>query len=159
MKKHIEENEVEIYKNTVRKMMHILRLHRAYFERNISAMGIHHSQHHLLMYIVKHGEINSQKEIAEKFNITPAAVARSLKSLEQEGYITRHAIDGDGRYNKITVTEKGIDIAERSFKMFKETDESLFEDFDEDDIIKLNAYLDKMQSKLLERQRTNDEEK
>ncbi len=147
----MEEKNTELYKNTVRKMMHIARLHRTVFERNISSMGIHHSQHHLLIYIVKHGEISSQKEIAEKFDISPAAVARSLKLLEQEGYITRCSTDGDNRFNKIIATEKGIDIAQRSFKMFKETDEILFEDFTDEDIAIFNEYLDKLQVRLLEK--------
>lgn len=151
----MEQDNFEIYKTTMRKMFRIVRLHRNLFERNISQMGIHHSQHHLLMYIAKEKEIDSQKVIAEKFGITAAAVARTLKSLEAEGFIERTNVEDDSRYKKIVITEKGNDIVQKSYKMFKETDESIFEDFSEKDIALFNEYLDKMQSKLIEKNEEN----
>ena len=147
----MEQDKFEIYKVTMRKMLRVGRLHRTLFERNISQMGIHHSQHHLLMYIAKEKEIDSQKLIAEKFGITPAAVARTLKSLEAEGYIERTNVEDDSRYKKIVITEKGNDIVRESHRMFKETDESIFADFSDEDIAKFNVYLDLMQSKLIEK--------
>lgn len=145
----MEQDNFEIYKSTMLKMLRISRLHRMVFEKNISNMGIHHSQHHLLMYIAKAGEITSQKEIAEKFEISPAAIARTLKSLESEGFVVRENLEGDGRYNRITITDKGKQIVENSYKMFQETDSSLFEDFSDDDIVKFNQLLDGIQSKLI----------
>ena len=150
----MQHNNFETYKATMRKMLRVSRLHRMVCERNISQMGIHHSQHHLLMYIAKEGEITTQKEIAERFGITPAAVARSLKSLESEGFIERDNFEGDGRCNRIKITDKGKEIIENSYKMFEDIDSGIFEDFNEDEIYALNYYLDKMQLKLLKK---NDE--
>lgn len=147
----MDELDSEAYKSTMRKMLYIGRLHRSIFEKNISSMGIHHSQHHLLMYIAREGEVTSQKQIAEKFGITPAAVARSLKTLESEGFIKRENTASDGRLNSITITAKGRDIVERSYIMFRETDVAVFEDFTDDDIRTLNRYLDMMKSRLLEK--------
>ena len=144
----MQDKDFEIYKSTMRKMMHIGRLHRATFEKNISNMGIHHSQHHLLMYIAKEGEVATQKQIAEKFRITPAAVARSLKTLEAEGYIERSSIEDDCRCNKISITDKGKDIVQRSHILFKETDRTLFEGFTDEDISLFNSYLDRIREKL-----------
>ena len=150
----MEQENFEIYKTIMRKMIRISRLHRMVFERNISNMGIHHSQHHLLMYIAKEGEILSQKQIAERFGITPAAVARSLKSLESEGFISRTNLEGDGRFNRITITDKGKEIVENSYKMFQEIDSSVFENFTESEIEEFNALLDKIQANLIKK---NDE--
>ena len=147
----MDKDNYDVYKATMHKMMRVGRLHRAVFERNISKMGIHHSQHHLLMYISKQEEITSQKHIAEKFGITSAAVARSLKSLESEGYIERTSASGDGRFNRIVITEKGRDIVEKTCRMFEETDRTVFSDFDEKDIETFNSYLDRMQGRLLEK--------
>ena len=151
----MDKNNFEIYKSTMRKMVCIGRLHRTVFERNISKMGIHHSQHHLLMYIAKEGEIPSQKQIAEKFGITPAAVARSLKALESEGYIERSCVEDDSRFKKIVITDKGSEIVRKSHQMFKETDESVFEKFSDDDIARFNEYLDLMKSSLDEKYEEN----
>ena len=150
----MEQENFEIYKTVMRKMIRISRLHRMVFERNISNMGIHHSQHHLLMYIAKEGEILSQKQIAERFGITPAAVARSLKSLESEGFISRTNLEGDGRFNRIAITDKGREIVENSYKMFQEIDSSVFENFTESEIEEFNTLLDKIQANLIEK---NDE--
>lgn len=144
----MQKDNFEIYKSTMRKMLCVSRLHRKVCESNISDMGIHHSQHHLLMYIAKKGEISSQKEIAERFDITPAAVARSLKSLETEGFIERANCEGDSRFNVIKITDKGKDIIENSYRMFEEIDSSIFCDFSEEDMIRFNEYLDMMQTKL-----------
>lgn len=147
----MEQENFEIYKTIMRKMIRISRLHRMVFERNISNMGIHHSQHHILMYIAKEGEILSQKQIAERFGITPAAVARSLKSLESEGFISRTNLEGDGRFNRIAITDKGREIVENSYKMFQEIDSSVFENFTESEIAEFDALLDKIQANLIEK--------
>lgn len=144
----MEDTKFEQYKSTMFKMMHIGRLHRNAFENNISQMGIHHSQHHLLMYISKEGEVATQKQIAEKFGITQAAVARSLKVLESEGYVERQNTENDGRCNKIVITDKGREIVRKSHIMFKEMDSKTFEDFSSEDLRQLNDLLDKMISKL-----------
>lgn len=151
----MEKDNFEIYKATMRKMMRVGRLHRNVFERNISKMGIHHSQHHLLMYISREQEVPSQKQIAEKFGITPAAVARSLKSLELEGYIERISDVDDSRFKKIVITQTGNEIVEKTRLTFKEIDESIFENFSDEDIAKFNEYLDMMQSKLIEKNEEN----
>ena len=145
----MEQEKVEMYKSTMRKMLCVSRSHRKVCERKISKMGIHNSQHYLLMYIAKKGEISSQKEIAERFEITPAAVARSLKSLETEGFIQRENFEGDGRFNRIKITHKGKEIIDNTYKMFEEIDSSIFEDFTDDEINEFNRFLDKMQSKFI----------
>lgn len=130
------------------KMIHIGRLHRSVVERKIADLGIHQSQHRVLMYIAKEGEVASQKRIAETFGVTPSAIARSLKSLESEGYIVRESIPDDSRYNRIIITQKGKDIVERSKEMFGETDEQAFGDLSDEDMQKFNGYLDMIKSKL-----------
>lgn len=140
----------DAYKSTMHKMIYVSKLHRCITENSISSMGIHHSQHHLLMYIAEKGEVESQKQIAERFGITPAAVARSLKTLEAEGYIKRKSIASDGRYNNISITARGRKIVENSHAIFSETDALAFSDFSEDDIERFNRYLDMMKERLLE---------
>ena len=151
----MSKENLEIYKATMRKMLCVSRLHHKVCERNISKMGIHNSQHHLLMYIAKKGEISSQKEIAERFEITPAAVARSLKSLETEGFIQRENLEGDSRFNRIKITDKGKEIIENSYRIFEEVDSNIFEEFTIDEITEFNRFLDKMQSKLNDKNEEN----
>lgn len=126
------------------KMIQVDRLHRSIFEKMHSAFGIHRSQHRLLMYISKMDTCPSQKDIAEHFEISPAAVAVSLKKLEDTGYIQRESTEKDSRFNSITLTDKGKEIVEKSLDFFSESDRAMFEDFSETDYENLDSCLEKM---------------
>ena len=147
----MEANRRDKYTSVMRRLVQVGRLHRNVFERNISSLGIHHSQHHLLMYLSKVGDVPSQKHISEIFGVSPAAIARSLKGLEAEGYIEKSNIENDGRFNRIEITQKGKEIVEKTQILFRETDNSLFEDFSDDEIDTLNELLNKMQLNLQEK--------
>lgn len=126
------------------KMIQVDRFHRGVFERMHSAFGIHRSQHRLLMYISRVDSCPSQKDIAEHFDISPAAVAVSLKKLEESGYISRESMKSDSRFNSITLTDKGRNVVEKSMDFFSESDKAMFDGFTEDDYVNLDRCLEKM---------------
>lgn len=134
--------------STFYKMIQVDRLHRSTFEKMHSSFGIHRSQHRLLMYISRKDICPSQKDIAEHFDISPAAVAVSLKKLEDGGYITRESLEHDNRFNRITLTQKGKNIVEQSQDFFARSDFAMFSDFTEKDYENLLLCLDKMMSGL-----------
>ena len=111
-------------------------------------MGVHQSQHNMLMYIAHEVEVPTQKQIAEKFGITPAAVARCLKSLENEELIERENAVEDSRCNRIIITEKGRAIINKSVDIFKETDENLFGQLSNEELLDFNRCLDILHKKL-----------
>lgn len=134
----------EKYRNTVGKLMKINRLHRSIFENTVSSLGIHHSQHHLLIYLSARGEETpSQKEIADTFQISPAAVAVSLKKLEKLGYVKRESVSDDNRIKKILITDKGRNIVEQTITMFGATDRNVFSGFSDEELKDFNFYLDR----------------
>ncbi len=140
-----------------RDMVHTDRLHRSVVERFLKAFGIHRSQHMTLMYLSRHKDCPSQKQIAEHFKISPASVAVTLKKLEDSGYIARESSEDDGRYNNIKITPKGKIIVEKSKELFEETDYEMFSRFSEDDYERLARCLEKMTSGLLEYSEKLDE--
>ena len=84
------------------------RLHRQLVEARITNdVGLHRSQHVMLMHLSHAKEPPSQKELACHFDISPAAVTVTLNRLECGGYITRSNPEGDNRSNRIAITEKG----------------------------------------------------
>lgn len=133
---------------TFYKMIQVDRFHRSVFEKMHSAFGIHRSQHRLLMYISRKDTCPSQKDIAEHFDISPAAIAVSLKKLEDSGYITRESLEKDNRFNRITLTEKGKIIVEKSEDFFAQSDFAMFRDFSEQDYANLLECLKKMMTGL-----------
>lgn len=130
--------------------MQTMRLHRRTIGRWAANIGLHRSQHRMLMHLNRNKSVHSQKQLAEHFDITPAAVATTLKRLESDGYIqrTKSANGSDSRNNEIRVTELGrITVAETE-KYFNFVDSKAVENFTDDEIRTLIALLSKMQNNL-----------
>ena len=78
-------------------------------------------------------------------------IKTALLYLENEGFIERENLEDDSRFNRIKITDKGKEIIENSYKIFEDIDSRIFEDFSEEEIAEFNLFLDKMQSKLVEK--------
>ncbi len=131
-----------------RRLMHINRLHRCTVESRVNQTGLPRSQHMMLMHLNRCDFKVSQKELAEHFEISPAAVAVTLKKLEIDGYIEKAASKDDNRFNEITITPKGRSIVEFSHKVFSEIDEKTFEGISNEERLKLLEILDKVETNL-----------
>ena len=117
-------------------------------EKRVEGTGVYRSQHRLLMMLGRNPDI-SQTMLAEKLEVSPAAVAVSLKKLEKSGYIARQCSEDDNRINRVVITEKGQDVIEQSINYFKEMECAFFEGFSEEEKNQLE--------KMLERIATNSE--
>lgn len=130
------------------KFMGIGRLHRRAVENKIGTTGVHKSQHMILMYLYRNNGDVSQKDIAKHFEISPAAVAVSLKKLECGGYIERNCAESDNRFNEIRITKKGEELVEYSRKVFEEVDDKAFEGISNSEREILSGLLDKITNNL-----------
>lgn len=110
----------------------IAREHRKTVERRICSLGIHPSQHHLLMYIAKN-DACTQNSIAEAMEVSAATVAVSIKKLEKGGYIEKKTSCQDGRSNQIALTAKGEDVVEQSRRLFEDVDNKMFSSLTEEE--------------------------
>ena len=131
----------------VHSFLHVNRLRRAMSEEQISKLGVHSSQHHMLAIIAGSKNI-CQKEIAQKLEISSAAVAVTLNKLEASGLIERNQSFDDARMNHITITDKGKDILKSSKAMFDAMDEKCFEGITDEEIALMTGLLDKMTENL-----------
>lgn len=132
------------------KFMKVNRLHRKAVESRFSGCKIHRSQHGLLMYLSKVNETPTQKELADRFEVSPAAIASSIKRLEADGYIIRKTNESDTRQNMIFITDKGREVVEFSKSTFEELDRKTYGSMSEEELIRLDELLDKMISGLEE---------
>lgn len=135
---------VKIGSMIIKKFICTDRLHKACVDRMISKIGLHRSQHMMLMFLARHGECLSQKQISEMAEISPAAVAVTLKKLENGGYIEKKADDTDGRFNKISITDSGRKIVEKSREIFLFVDGKMCEGLTEEELATFEKCLDKM---------------
>lgn len=111
--------------------------------KRVEKTGVYRSQHRLLMLLGKHPDL-SQGEIAECLDISPAAVAVSLKKLEKAGYIKRQSHERDSRINHVAVTQKGRETIEVSIVCFREMEDALLKDFSENELEELERYFERI---------------
>lgn len=126
------------------------RAHRKLFEKHaVEAFGIHRSQHMMLMFISRNDNL-SQRQIAEHFNISPAAVAVTMKKLESSGLVIRNASEGDNRRNDICISEKGMQIIDGTRHILGAIDRLMFKDFSNEEIELLFNLSQRMYDNLIE---------
>jgi DNA-binding MarR family transcriptional regulator len=123
------------------------RMHKSMIDSRVKEIGIHRPQHRILMHLARCEKLPSQKELAERLDITPAAVTGALKKIEQSGYIER-TLGHDNRYNEIKITDKGRALVNRTRELFSEADISMFEGFTESELEIYIACLEKLQSNI-----------
>lgn len=133
----------ELYKRTVWNFRKADRLFKRMIEKRVSTTGVYRSQHQLLMYIAHHPG-SSQTEIADKMEISPAAAAVSLKKLEKGGFVRKSLDESDNRINQIELTEKGIEVAEKSHRMFAEIESVMFQGFRDQEVRELQNCLERI---------------
>ena len=122
----------------------VTRLHHSEIERRVTSLEIHHSQHRMLMRLARPDLPNSQRELADAMNISPAAVTATLKALEREGYITRTMGNDDNRRNTVRITEKGLNKVEESHRIFEAMDRASFAGFSDEELSQLTTMLHRM---------------
>ena len=128
----------------VKYMMLADRLHRSAVESAINELGIHRSQHMILMYLSYCKKTVSQSDLAKALEISPAAVAVTLKKLEKSGLIVRTPRENDARTNTIELTEEAKKIVSRSGEIFGEVDVAMCAGISDEELDQLVSCMKKM---------------
>ena len=102
-------------------------MHKALIDSRVRTLGIHRTQHRILMHLARHDKLPSQKELADCLDVTPAAITVTLKKIEKDGYVEK-TLGQDNRYNELRITEKGRELVKKTKKIFSEADSSMFSD-------------------------------
>lgn len=122
---------------------------QAVFNRN----GVGELGQPLILFVLEDciddGVIPTQKELAEKLNISPATVTISLKSLERRGYVRKIADGEDLRCNRIEITSAGRITAERCRRAFDEIDKAMYTGFSDNEKSLLSGFYTRMMGNLL----------
>lgn len=133
----------QLKKDTVRKLICLMKTHRKALESSLESTGVFQGQHRLLMVISDNPNC-SQKELADKLEISTATIAISLKKLEKGGYVVRATDANDTRYNQVVITEKGKKVVKQSKQIFKDIDEKMFDGFSEEEINRFMEYVNRL---------------
>lgn len=124
-------------------------LYRKYLFRQASKKtGVFRGQFPLLEYISHHDGC-SQIAMSKEYNISAAAIAKSINRLENANLIRKVADDSNKRANLIYITDLGKKTLENSKAQFEEIDELGFKDFSDEEILTFKNLVDRMLMNLL----------
>lgn len=128
-------------------------LHRAHvnaLQTELHARGLADVGAPMILFILEHhgdhGEIASQRELAQALRVSPATIATSLKSLERLGYVEKRVDAQDARRNRVLITEKGKSAVQQCFAVFHDIDLRMMAGFTAQE----QADLDRLHRKMLE---------
>lgn len=122
-------------------------MHKAVIDCRVGSLGIHRTQHRILMHLARHEKLPSQKELAKHLDVTPAAVTGALKKIEKDGYVER-TLGHDNRYNELRITEKGRELVKKTRSLFCEVDSSMFDGFTDEELDTYISCLEKLQANI-----------
>lgn len=83
-----------------------MRTHRRAMHRYFQSVGMFNGHPHMLFHLA-HSPGLSQKELAQRMEISPASVAISIRRLESAGLICRRRDDRDARIWRLYLTPEG----------------------------------------------------
>ena len=145
---HDSERAVQVHQ-VVDLIIRSSRLHHRNIENRFENTGLHRSQRRMLMHLSRFDTMPSQRKIADDFEISPACVARTLKALASEGYITRAGDEDDLRRNNVSITEKGLNIVSETRHTFESLKQAAFEGLTADELNQLISLLSRVKDNLV----------
>ncbi|MDO4865043.1 MAG: MarR family transcriptional regulator [Clostridia bacterium] len=131
-----QRERAERIRESIDALIRTMRLHHRIVERRVDGMGVHHSQHRMLMKLSALGTSASQKDIADAMDVSPACVARTLKHLSAEGLIEK--TEGtDGRCNAVSLRPEGQKLVRDSIELFIQIGTDMFEGISDEELTAL----------------------
>lgn len=135
------------YRETVHKLISTSLIHRYHITKSAQKAGLYYGQPMILEYI-KENSLCTQKDLAHSLHISPASVATSIKRLEKNGFVKRSTDKEDVRKNRLSLTNKGLNILAEFRSICDETDKEMFNGFSEDECRILCDYLQRLYNNL-----------
>ena len=102
-----------------------------YMKKEFKALGISFDEG-VVIQNVFFNPGTTQDAIAKTLALDPAAVARSLKSLEAAEYVTREIDMTNQRKKNVTITTKGKQIVKKIISLLEKWDSIIFEGMSEE---------------------------
>lgn len=119
------------------------RFARRYFAVEMEKMDLPPVAFPLLMRL-KHRDNVSQEDLVDEFLVDKGTVARTLANLEDAGLVTREVDPDDRRVKRVSVTDRGREVAGDLKAVARRWEGKLLEDFSEQEREQLLEFLARM---------------
>lgn len=116
---------------------------RNYLRPYLEEIGLGFGQPKLISYLEKNGPCR-QKQLADYFEIDPAAVSRMVDSLQKGGFVTQRTDENSRRCNVVELTDQGKKANELWKLRCKEVEEIMLKGFTDEQKEQFASYLSKV---------------
>lgn len=128
------------------------RLQKTVMDNLCNPLGIGRTLPVVLGYLKHRGtDYPTQADIAEYFDVSPAAITVTLKKMEKAGLIKRIVQQNNARANEVILTEKGKDMAAEILEIYDGLNLDMLEGLSKEEIDTFLATLSRMQNNLREK--------
>lgn len=125
------------------RMNYLDSLRRIYTSKAALSSGLYFGQLAILEY-VEHHDMCTQREVAEMIQVSPSSIATSVKRMQRAGLIRKISDESDLRYTRLTITDKGRELAGKCRNAFDKIDHTTFAGFTAEECETLCGYLDRL---------------
>jgi DNA-binding MarR family transcriptional regulator len=101
-----------------------------------------------ILFILNHYGEMSQRELANKINVTPPSITAAIQKMEKLEFITRRPDDNDQRVMRLSLTEKGRSCLKHIKEVAAQMDEVLFREMSHEEKLLFRRLLIQMQQNL-----------
>ncbi len=138
---------MENYHELGRLFVGLARLHSTRADQVMDQIGLFRGQGMLLKFLSKF-DGQTLSEIAEKLEISPAAVTKVTKRMEEQNYLKRQPDPKDERVSRVFIQPEGQKKIEEVHRIFQELDNTTFQGFSDKELEQLRSYMLRMQTNL-----------
>ena len=115
-------------------LFNIGRLHGTRADQLMDHIGLFRGQGMLLKYVARHDGL-THSEIAENLEISPSAVTKVIKRLEELNYLKRQPDPKDERISRVFIQPEGCKVIEQIHEIFQQLESTTFEGFSEEELV------------------------
>ena len=122
---------------------------RGFLRPCLERIGLGPGQPKVVDYLREHGPCR-QRELADYFEVDPAAVSRMVEALQKGGFVVRRADQGSRRGDLLELTPRGVEAAHAWEDRCREAEERMLRGFSSEERERFADYLDRAYRNLKE---------
>lgn len=132
-------NHLEILENSKNiplypAMSLIIKRHNSFFDEKLKGTGVSAAELQYLVRIYNDNNNITQRDLCNLFFVSEPVVARTLKNLENKGFVIRNNDPQKKTRKLLSLTDKGVEISKRMFNINAEWEKHLFDNLSVDEI-------------------------
>jgi len=126
----------------------LARLLRSNFDRHVAGLHVTRSQWAMIAVVARRPGA-TQRMIAEALEMSEASAGRLIDRLCADGLLERRDRDDDRRARAVYLTEAAEPLLEKLATIARETEESMFMGFSDEDLDRMQDYVDRIYANVL----------